>query len=579
MKKLVLLLLILLLLLSCKVEDLGIQSGFADLGDIHIDRVYRLDGEWDFKEEGDWNSGQVPSLWGGKIQKGAYRLTLSLPSEESRYAIYIRDCFTKYRLSVNGIVLHDGKTPSIKPRLFTFSAAERATILFEIEDTETTFGGIHSSVFFGNPEEVFQLFTRRIMGDFLIAGALLFAALFYMSIGLVDRKGVGREYLWLAAANALMALRFVTTYNRVILLLIDNFYILERVSTVTTPLITIAYSLFFLRFFRYPGYTLVMRYIIGISLFYSLMIISAPIMVFYRVSPLYLVVIMLVIYATVHIGIIHYKRAEPRKIIFVWLIVLGILLYLLIRAFLIWKGEVAEQHHLLYGFLMILQGVMNAGRYGETFKHNVSLIEQKDNLFSRVSHSLKTPLYSVKGALDLVRNSGEKEKEFEKQFKTMDLAVTDLLIQINELLNLTEFEFSYQMVQTRVPVTVSVQTVLIVDDQSMISSILGQQLKTFVKRLNLLSASSAEEALFVLKTNNVDFIFSDIMMNKMNGYQFVSRCRSLGYTVPIYLFSAGSDPLCKEKSIEVGANGYLEKPATIEQLKKVTSLQLLHIGP
>nr|WP_246433935.1 response regulator [Spirochaeta isovalerica] len=416
------------------------------------------------------------------------------------------------------------------------------------------------------------------MGDLLIAGALLFAALFYLSIGLVDRKGGAREYLWLSAANALMAVRYVTTYNRVILLFIDNFYIVERISTVTTPLIAIAYSLFFLSVYRYPGYSQIMRYFIGVSIFYALLVVTVPVIVFYRVSPVYLIALIFAIFATVHISILHFKRAELKRTIIVGIVVLATLLFLLIRSFLIWTGVVSEQYHLLYGFLMLLQGVQNAVRYGETFKHNVSLIEQKDGLFSRVSHSLKTPLYAVKGSLDLIRNSMDKEQEFEKQYKVMDQSVTDLLIQINDLLNLTEFEFSHQMVQTRVPVTMSVQTVLIVDDQDIISSILGQQLRQFVKKLNLLTARSAEEALFMMKTNNVDFIFSDIMMKDINGYQFVSRCRSLGYLVPIYLFSAGSDPGSREKSLDVGANGYLEKPATIEQLKKVTSLHLLHIG-
>jgi CheY-like chemotaxis protein len=578
MKRILIILLSLLFLASCAVEDTTVDMGKADLSHMDESGLFRLDGIWEFSEGYTWGYEKVPSLWGGKRESGSYRLNLTLPDQARQYSLYVRDCFTEYTLSINGSVIFEGDEPSIKPRIFTFSASNETIIQFDVEDRETTFGGIHSSLYFGSPEKVFQFFNSRNLVDLLIAGALLFTTVFYLCISLVDRRGEPRDYLWLAAANFLMTVRILTTYNRFLLLFIDHFFVIERISTVTTPLIAISYAFFFMSIYRYPGFGLVMRFFIGISLFYALVVINSPIKVFYQISPLYLAALVIAIYAVVHVSFLHFSKAGLRRMAYVWIIVMAILLYLFLRAFLIWKGLVFEQSHQLYGIIFLLHSVLNALRYSETYKHNISLNKQKDDLFSRVSHSFKTPLYAFKGALDLIKNSDDAGTEFEKQYKGMDRAVTDLTIQINDMLNLTEFEFSHKMVQTRVPVTMSEQTVLIVDDQTIISSILGQQLKQFVKKLNLLIARSAEEALFMLKTNNVDFIFSDIMMDGTNGYQFVSQCRSLGYLVPIYLFSAGSDPKSRNKSLEVGANGYLEKPATIEQLKKVTSLHLLHIG-
>lgn len=577
MKRIILYFFPLLLFLSCSVENASILEGKADLSQSGLNTLWRLDGLWEFSSKGEDGVIAVPSIWKGNITSGSYFLSIKVPRASRQYSLYIRDCFTQYKLTVNGDVLHQGKTPSIKPRLFTFTAADQLDIRIDVEDRETTYGGIKSSVFLGPSELVFQIFNIRILGDQLLIGALLFAALFYLSIGLVDRKGGGREYLSLFFANLLMAIRFLTTYNRILLLYIDSFHVIEKISTATTPFIAIAYSLYFLRHYRYPGYTKIIRGFIILSALYAVLVFVLPIKTIYIISPFYLGLILIAIYVTVYISIIHFRTAELKQTVVVWLFALAALVYLLVRSFLIWNGLIADQNHQLYALLMILQGIQNAIRYGETFKHNVSLIQQKDDLFSRVSHSLKTPLYALKGSIDLVRSSGATCPEFERQYKTMDRGITDLMIQINDLLNLTEFEFSHQMVQTRVPVTLSVQTVLIVDDQDIISSILGQQLKRFVKRLNLLYSKSAEQALFLLNTNNVDFIFSDIMMPGMNGYEFVSQCRQQGFLVPIYLFSAGSDPHCREKSLDVGANGYIEKPATIEQLKKVTSLHLLHL--
>lgn len=578
MRKLFLLFIPLVFLFSCGSGEQLVRDGKADAAMYEGNFIIPLDGQWLFTTGGTDGIINVPSIWRGKITEGTYRAVISLTDDEKQYSLYIRDCFTSYSLTVNGNTLHSGSVPSIKPRIFTFSARGQTEIRIDAQDRDTTFGGIKSTLYFGTPDKVYGLFNRRMFADLLMTGALLFASVFYLCIGIVDRKGGGREYLYLFAANLLMAVRFLTTYNRFILLFIDDFFIIERISTVTTPLIAISYSLFFLRLYRYPGFTRVIRIFMAFSTLYALMVMTLPILLIYRISPLYVALMLAAVYSTVHISFIHFRTAELKRTTVLWVLVLGALAYLLIRAYLIWRGLIPEQTHHLYGVLLLLQGVQNAVRYGETFKYNVRLIEQKDGLFSRVSHSLKTPLYALKGSLDIVRSSSDAGEEFGKQYKVMDAGITDLMVQINDLLNLTEFEFSHQMVKTRVPVTASVQTVLIVDDQDIISSILGQQLRLFVRKLNLLTARSAEQALFILNTNNVDFIFSDIMMPGMNGYDFVIQCRSQGFLVPIYLFSAGSDPHCREKSLDVGANGYLEKPATIEQLKKVTSLHLLHIG-
>ena len=556
-------------------KDSPVQNGYVDLIDTEYESLNNLDGGWRFTDFNGDRIITVPSIWKNEIQNGIYKLDIQLPEGKQDYSLYIRDCFTSYKLTINGKSLFDSKKASIKPRIFTFSAENNLSIILNVTDMETTYGGIKSSLFFGSPAKVHSFFYSRIFVDLLIIGALISLAFFYLSIWLVDRKGAGRLYICLLGANMIMALRFLTTYNRIILHFYDNFLFIEKVSTITTPVICMFYSFYFLQMYRYPIYSIIMRIFIGISLLYSYLIITSPLLFVYKISPIFLLFMLIAIYASIHISFIHVKTAELKRTKLVWILFLAVLIFMLSRAFMVWNGLISSQFHQFFGFLLLFQGVQNSFRYGDTFKHNAKLIQQKDDLFSRVSHSMKTPLYAIRGSLDLIKNSKNRCDEFQDRFQTMDGAVTDLVLQINDLLNLTEFEFSHQMIKTRVPINLSIQTVLIVDDQHLISTILGEQIKKIIHKVNLLRSESAAEALFLMKTNNVDFVFSDVMMPEMNGFEFVKECRKLGYLVPIYLFSAGSNTKNKEKALEVGANGYLEKPATIEQLKKITYLHLL----
>lgn len=53
-------------------------------------------------------------------------------------------------------------------------------------------------------------------------------------------------------------------------------------------------------------------------------------------------------------------------------------------------------------------------------------------------------------------------------------------------------------------------------------------------------ATNGEEALEVIDTNYIDLIISDIMMEKMDGYELTKSLREANYTIPILLVTAKS---------------------------------------
>ncbi len=84
----------------------------------------------------------------------------------------------------------------------------------------------------------------------------------------------------------------------------------------------------------------------------------------------------------------------------------------------------------------------------------------------------------------------------------------------------------------------------------------------------LTEAENAKEALEVLKTEKPDLILMDINMPDMDGYTLTTKIRSMpGFErIPILALTANVMRGDKEKTLEAGCDGYIQKPLDIDQL-------------
>ena len=119
----------------------------------------------------------------------------------------------------------------------------------------------------------------------------------------------------------------------------------------------------------------------------------------------------------------------------------------------------------------------------------------------------------------------------------------------------------------------SKKTLIIADDEPTIrllaSSILG-------KSYNILTAANGQEALDVVDQNRPDLILMDIMMPKMDGY---SACASLKRDpemadIPVVMVTGVDHELNKVLAEQMGADGYITKPFTSEELKDTVKKHL-----
>ena len=97
---------------------------------------------------------------------------------------------------------------------------------------------------------------------------------------------------------------------------------------------------------------------------------------------------------------------------------------------------------------------------------------------------------------------------------------------------------------------------------------LNKALSTLLKRNSYLvdSASDGEEALLCLKEYQYDVIILDIMLPKINGLEVLKTARKQNIQTPIILLTARSTVEDKITGLDLGADDYLPKPFSTEEL-------------
>lgn len=98
--------------------------------------------------------------------------------------------------------------------------------------------------------------------------------------------------------------------------------------------------------------------------------------------------------------------------------------------------------------------------------------------------------------------------------------------------------------------------------------------RTLIRRIltvegyTVVEAGSATEALEALKSVRPELILMDINMPEVDGYTLTSRIRAMsGFeTVPIVALTANVMRGDRERSLEAGCDGYIQKPVDIDIL-------------
>lgn len=122
------------------------------------------------------------------------------------------------------------------------------------------------------------------------------------------------------------------------------------------------------------------------------------------------------------------------------------------------------------------------------------------------------------------------------------------------------------------PVTETVTySVLVVDDSQPMQQMLARELEQMEQPVSIDFADNGEEALTLVADHHYDFIFLDIMMPGIDGFETCTRMRAMPALkkTPIIMLSSKTSPLDEVKGIMAGSSTYLTKPIEHSEFQKV----------
>ncbi|MEN9646527.1 MAG: hypothetical protein RL238_3196 [Actinomycetota bacterium] len=108
-------------------------------------------------------------------------------------------------------------------------------------------------------------------------------------------------------------------------------------------------------------------------------------------------------------------------------------------------------------------------------------------------------------------------------------------------------------------------SVLVIDDDSINRLVASMQLRDL--RADVITAADADEGLRLVRQRSVDAVLCDLNMSGNSGLHFLRELRQMQIAQPFVTVMTGdADPAHRDASFAAGADHYLLKPATLEDL-------------
>jgi two-component system OmpR family response regulator len=106
--------------------------------------------------------------------------------------------------------------------------------------------------------------------------------------------------------------------------------------------------------------------------------------------------------------------------------------------------------------------------------------------------------------------------------------------------------------------------VLVIDDEPGVRELISEALS--LSEINAVQAADGLEALSFLRRERFDLLILDINMPKLDGLALLEKLRSEGMLVPVLMLSARADKADINQGLRTGADDYITKPFSIEEL-------------
>jgi CheY-like chemotaxis protein len=113
---------------------------------------------------------------------------------------------------------------------------------------------------------------------------------------------------------------------------------------------------------------------------------------------------------------------------------------------------------------------------------------------------------------------------------------------------------------------------LVVDDSLLARKSLIKSLKKNIEDLNIFSATNGQEAIDLMKKEEINIIFLDLTMPIMDGYETLPELLKINQNAKVVIISADVQVKAREKVIELGAKLHVKKPIDDEKMKEIIKI-------
>lgn len=119
--------------------------------------------------------------------------------------------------------------------------------------------------------------------------------------------------------------------------------------------------------------------------------------------------------------------------------------------------------------------------------------------------------------------------------------------------------------------------ILVIDDEAPIRENLVRFLA--LEGHQVLQAADGRLGFEAIRTHRPDFIFCDVMMPQMDGFEVLAATHADPALrgIPFVFLSASAEPEKLEAALQQGATGYVTKPFNLANLRQLLETQLAHL--
>jgi two-component system, chemotaxis family, chemotaxis protein CheY len=111
-------------------------------------------------------------------------------------------------------------------------------------------------------------------------------------------------------------------------------------------------------------------------------------------------------------------------------------------------------------------------------------------------------------------------------------------------------------------------TVLVVDDSALARKMLIASLPPSWD-VSVSQAANGEEAVKAHREGKVDYMFLDLTMPVMDGFQVLEALKTEGIKCPVFVVSADIQPTAQERVRQLGAVAFVQKPVNPAKISGV----------